>query len=281
MKVRLLMLALGLLLCTSFAFAGPQISIADPGCQPGDTQLFTNTFTFTYDSNHPVMTFCNSTEDTWESLNFTITLPSAIDLAGIYCGGPDQPYTDGNSPAFDFCMVLDPSRPLVEGGEPHGYAINSTLIHEFDVNWEGGPDTPTSFFSGDSCFYGCPTTFNDPDNLKNIVELSFQLQPTFEFAALVNALDDVDCTSTDPRQGLRPGCQFTISLACPPDLAGCNADDWNGAVFNGLASPFANTQDFPAPVPEPASIALLSGGALTMLRRVKRNRAANREKNHC
>jgi len=138
---RLTILLVGVLFLVNLAFAGPQIAVADPGCT-GAISLTSNNFTFTFDPAHPVLTFCNGTSgdsaQTWRSLNFSIEFGGGIvDLAGIYCGGPDaSPHA-----VFDYCMVLDPNKDnQTSGVDPtFGQTIDAYLVHEFVALFGVGP----------------------------------------------------------------------------------------------------------------------------------------------
>jgi hypothetical protein len=254
-----------MLLCTGLAFAGPQISVSDPDCthSGSEIQLTTNNFSFTLGSQTTI-TFCNATQDTWQSLNFTVQLGSNIDLAGIYCGGPsDLPHS-----AFDYCMVLDPSQPI-EGTEPkYGNEINSFLVHEFSAVPDG--DKPTDFYNTPNrCFYGCALKSDGSPGTQitnvigSVVQFSFNLRPQLTFAS-------VNANEPNAPNGLLPNEQFTLSFDCSVSSGGC--DPWSGnTVFSFVASTSPNTTDFPTTVPEPATLVLMaSAGIPAFLRRRKK-----------
>jgi hypothetical protein len=273
--VRLLIPLCAVLFCTTLAFAGPQISVSDPTCThlSPEIQLHSNTFAFTFDPNNQTLTFCNATTDTWKSLNFTIAFTTSINLSGIYCGGPDN-FT---ASAFDYCMVLDPSKPLAGTDPKYGQPIQSTLLHEFVVS---NGDTPANFFSANpSCYFGCdPAT---PVDNNTLVQLSFNLQPSNLEGSPHNG-NDCDNDNEDQQNedaedfracGLLPNHQFTISLGCPAGVTGCDSWATGGtSSFFGLASTSPNTTTFPS-VPEPSTILLVaSAGVPTLLRRFRRKR---------
>lgn len=261
--VRLLLPLCLLVFGTSLAFAGPQIGVADPGCT--GTSVYTNSFNFSFDPQNPVLTFCNgTTSTTWESLNLTITFQTAIDLAGIYCGGPDaSPHA-----AFDYCMVLDPTLPNQTYNEDpaYGQLITSYLVHEFVASGVG--DGPSNFYSSPStCFFNCDNSGGPaPADYKNLVNISFNLAPPVFYA-----LDDIDNDPQRPgsgAEGWKPGTEITIDLGCKNTQQNCF--NWaDGTQFRALTSESSNTTVFPQ-VPEPATILLFVAGIPAVLFRRKR-----------
>jgi hypothetical protein len=269
--VRLLVALCALLFITTFAFAGPQIAVSDPSCSGTETQLHSNTFAFTFDPAHQTLTFCNATQDTWKSLNFTIAFTTPINISGIYCGGTDNFATS----AFDYCMVLDPSKPQSGQDPKYHQTINSKLLHEFVVS---NGDTPKKFFATTpSCFFGCDPAA--PLDVQSLVQLSFNLRPSL----LRNDNNNCDGEQEGSQQegasdfracGLLSNHQFTISLGCPTGVIGCDSWSTGGTpIFFAQASTSPNTTTFPN-VPEPSTIALLAGAGIpALLRRFRRRKS--------
>jgi hypothetical protein len=239
---------------TSAAFAGPQIVISDPFCSnnpnSGEIPLSQGTYSFTL--NGPAtLTFCNTSTSpaaTFQHLNFAIQFASSIDLASLYCGGPNTPYSSpngGNYPAFDYCAVLDPNQPnTTSGKEPYsGQDVTGKLVHEFVIAHN---DTPNSFFNDGTCYYGCSAPNSD---LGSLVYLSFNLVPNSNFT------------------GLLPGRTFSITLDCSStNDPNCNDDLFKGASFAFNVDSGLNSTDFPnTPVPEPATLTMLAGGGVAAL----------------
>ena len=106
MGSRLLFAVAIVVLCTSSAFAGPQLVISDPLCTGSDIPLVGGSYSFTFTGQNS-LTFCNTGTSTLTSLNFTISAGTSFDLGGFYCGAPDAYQTA----AFDYCLVLDPTQP--------------------------------------------------------------------------------------------------------------------------------------------------------------------------
>ena len=248
---RLVGLLCALLFCSSFAFAGPPIAVSDPQCDhsQNEIQLHTASFSFIVLDSSQKLVFCNATQNNFNSLNFTIVFPSSLNLAGIYCGGPDN--GSGVPAAFDFCNVLDPLQ-------------NNPLLHTFD----SAVDTPSAFYSNNpTCTFGChnPTT---PPTFGSLVELAFGTFSEEEFG--FSGPNDNNCGAAGT--GLVSGCRFTIDFNCPTNSIGCNPMPV-GTAISFLGSTSNSSSVFPAPVPEPATIFLMTGVAVpAIFRRVRRNR---------
>ncbi len=244
---RLLLPVLLLLLFSStFAFAGPQLSVSDPQCDnsSNEIQLTSSSFSFTVQSSTNKLVFCNATNQNFSSLNFTIVFPTTFDLTTMYCGGPDN--GSGVPAAFDFCNVLDPNND------------NQKLL-----TFVAGVDTPSSFYQEDpSCTFGCsPRT---PSVFGNSVEFQFGT-----FPSELSLLNENNCGAAGT--GLVSGCRFTFDFNCPPNSVNCDPMPV-GTTIAFLASTSNLSNEFPPPasVPEPASILLISAGMLPVVyRRVR------------
>jgi hypothetical protein len=247
---RPIFLLFGLLLFTTFAFAGPQIAVSDPNCNGTETINMTGpTATYVITAPTGQITVCNGTGMDFTNLNFTLSFPSQLNLATIYCGGPDQ----GAAP-FDYCNVFDP-------------ANQDSLIHTFSV---ANGDTPSSFYGDYSCAFGCDGPV--PDIPGSLVHLSLNL---FSESRNYSFLDKDDQNPCDlSGSGLLSNCRFTITFACPDISDGAVSCD-PIPVGTGIAFTASNINDnplFPAPVPEPASIFLTSGVVVPVLVRKFRKR---------
>jgi len=277
MGTRLLFLAVILTIFSSLAFAGPQVVVSDPICNGTETALTSNSFSFTY-NGQASLTFCNTTNTTFSSLNFTISATS-IDIGGFYCGAPDP-----SSPlpaAFDYCLVLDPTHPnagnnnQLYGG---GLGVNPTeqVVHQFVTSYPFplfGPshDGPSSFYQNDTCYFGCQTNSVGGDT-GSLVNLSFNLFDPLNIrpAICLNLpLPNLPC-------GLMPNHEFTLTFACDPSNTNTNSgssctplDPGSGVSFQGASNP--DQVNFPAAVPEPATLMLVaSAGIPAFLRRRKK-----------
>ncbi len=281
MGSRVLYLALAVVLFSSMAFAGPQIVINDPLCNGTEIPLGpSGTFSFTY-TGQSSLTFCNTTSNTFTSLNFTITAPTNFDLNGFYCGSPD----DTTTAAFDYCLVLDPKHAAPAGQNAQLYGNtpppfaglggnpNELVVHQFVTSYPlpvAGPnhDTPSSFYQNDQCFFGCPTVGSD---MTDQAHLSFDLlqDPGGLRAALCQAqlIPALPC-------GLLANHQFTMTLGCDEaNITGnhpCTPLPPGSTIslqaFNG-----PDQVTFPTTVPEPATLTLLAtAGIPALLRRRKK-----------
>jgi hypothetical protein len=283
MGSRVLFLALAVALFSSMAFAGPQIVISDPLCThaPGEIDLGSGAFSFTFNGQSS-LTFCNTTAQTFTSLNFTITMPTAVNLGGFYCGAPDS-----GAAAFDYCMVLDPNKPNQGNGGlfGHNFGVNpqELVVHQFVTTYATlfppaiKHDTPTSFYQNGTCFFGCTpgtTVGTDPSNILN---LSFDivnplgLRP--ELCSNSIATPVIPC-------GLLPNHEFTLTLACDPKntidgghpaIPCTSLPDGSGVSLEGFNNP--NQVTFPTAVPEPTSLALLATAGIPALLRRRRKKS--------
>jgi hypothetical protein len=277
MGLRLLLAVAIVVLCTSSAFAGPQLVISDPLCTGSEINLGAGSYSFTY-NGQASLTFCNTTSSTFTDLNFTISASSAFDLSGFYCGAPDAYQTA----AFDYCLVLDPNQANA-GNNSQLYGGNlgvnpqELVLHQFVTSYPKSTfpfiplqhDGPTKFYQQNNCFFGCQTN-NVGSVTDDTVHLSFnllnplQLRPELCLASI--ALPTVPC-------GLLPGHQFTLTFACDP----ANTDTRNpctslpdgaGVALVGNTSP--NQVTFPTPVPEPTSLILMASAGIPALLRRRR-----------
>jgi len=273
MGSRLLFAVAIVVLCTSSAFAGPQIVISDPGCS-GGINLNGGSYSFTF-SGQTSLTFCNNGATTLTSLNFTISSPTTqFDLAGFYCGAPDNPQTA----AFDYCLVLDPSQANAGNnnqlfGGTLGVNPTERVVHQFVTDYPipvfgGSHDGPTDFYQHNDCFFGCQTNNIGPDT-GNVVNLSFNLLDPLHIRpgiCLALPLPNVPC-------GLLPGHEFTLTFACDTsnttgDRACTNLPTGAGVSFQGAANP--DQINFPAAVPEPTTLILMATAGIPALLRRRR-----------
>jgi hypothetical protein len=269
-------------LFSNLAFAGPQIVISDPLCNGSEIDLNSPGYSFTF-SGQASLTFCNTTSNTFTSLNFTISAPTSFDLSGFYCGAPDAYSTA----AFDYCLVLDPSQAN-QGLNNHLFGGNlgvnpqELVVHQFVTTYPKPTfpyipfqhDGPTKFYQTDQCYFGCQTNSVGSDDGTS-VHLSFNLLNPFELRpelCLASiALPSIPC-------GLLPNHQFTLTFACDagnttdggePKIPCTDLPDGTTVSFVGSANP--NQVDFPTAVPEPATLLLVAtAGIPAFLRRRKK-----------
>jgi hypothetical protein len=282
MGSRLLFAVAILVLCTSSAFAGPQIVISDPLCTGSSSEISLTSpgYSFTFSNGQASLTFCNNTTTTFTSLNFTISSATQFDLGGFYCGAPD----DHTVAAFDSCLVLDPTTgaPAGQNGQLfYGNQLqpNELVLHQFVTSYPKptfpyipfSHDGPSDFYQNNDCYYGCGSVVSQ---LGNEVHLSFDLLTPLNLRPAIclqfNQETNIPC-------GLLPNHQFTLTFACDPNNTGtgtaipCDSLP-DGAGVSFLASTSPDQVTFPAPVPEPTTLLLIaSAGIPAFLRRRKKS----------
>jgi hypothetical protein len=271
---RLLFLAVMVAMFSSLAFAGPQVVVSDPICNGSEIALNSNAFSFTF-NGQTSLTFCNTTSSAFTSLNFTISSPNLFDLGGFYCGAPDNPQTA----AFDYCLVLDPNHANAGNnsqlfGGTLGVNPTEQVVHQFVTSYPlpvlgGSHDGPTDFYQNNDCYFGCQTN-NVGSDMGSAVNLSFNLLDPLHIRpgiCLALPLPNVPC-------GLLPGHEFTLTFDCDPNNTTTNNPCTSlplgsGVSFQAAVNP--NQVDFPAAVPEPATLMLVaSAGIPAFLRRRKK-----------
>lgn len=279
MGTRLLLALAAVVLFSNLAFAGPQIVISDPLCTGSEIALGSASYSFSF-TGQTSLTFCNTTDSTFSSLNFTISAPSAFDLSGFYCGAPD----DHTTAAFDYCLVLDPNQANQgnSGLFGHNFGVNpqELVVHQFVTTYPKPTfpfvpflhDGPSDFYQDNTCFFGCQT-HNVGTITGDQVHLSFNLLTPFELRPAIclqfNQEATVPC-------GLLPNHQFTLTFACDPNNSStdnpipCTSlPEGSGVSF--LAGVDPDQVTFPAPVPEPTTLLLVAtAGIPALLRRRKR-----------
>ncbi|HET9696919.1 MAG TPA: PEP-CTERM sorting domain-containing protein [Terriglobales bacterium] len=265
MGSRLVLAVLFVIMVTSAAFAGPQIVISDPFCSnpPGsNNEILLNSGNYSFTVNGPTtLTFCNFSNPgvTFAHLNMAITFGSTINLASLYCGGPNSPSPTPETPGyppFNYCAVMDPN-VAPSGPEPFSnQALAGKLIHEFVVD---NGDTPNNFFNNDQCFFGCNPSVA---YLGNTVYLSFNVG------------------GQHPQTGLLRGDTFAITLGCSAPVTNlanipdpnCNDDLFKDATFSFNVGSNPSSTQFPTTVPEPATLTLLGAAVIpAFLRRRKKS----------